>query len=286
MINSQNDMNEYNPSVGIIGCGWLGLALAKKCIAKSLDVIVTTQSEASLAKARASGLQGHLLSFPLETKHKKHYPVFNQDVLIVCFPPKLRHGQKDYAQNIENLVKWSKKHNTQKIMLISTTAVYQGYTGEVDEHTHLKVDIEKVAILAEAEQHVCSFSDDSAVLRCAGLVGPERHPGDFFAKGRVVKSPNAYVNLVHQFDVVEHILAFIVDQLPGGIYNCVSDMQVTKHHFYEVAAKAAGKPVPVFDSSSELDLGKQVLANKLRQASPIRNQYEDLIAWVSTYQND
>ncbi|WP_286270095.1 NAD(P)-binding domain-containing protein [Thalassotalea hakodatensis] len=286
MANKQDAINIKKPSVGIIGCGWLGLALAKKCIEKSINVLVTTQSETSLTKVKANGLHGHMLSLPLAPDDTNHYAVFDQDVLIICIPPKLRHGQKNYAENIKSIVKLSKNNHVRKVVLISTTAVYQGYIGEVDEDTPLKLDIEKVAILSEAEQEVCSFSDNSVVLRCAGLVGPGRNPGNFFVKDKVVQSPNAYVNLVHQFDVVEQIFAFITQQLPGGIYNCVSDMQVTKQHFYEVAAKSAGRPIPVFDQLSELDLGKYVLANKLRQTSPVQHRYDDLIAWLSTPQND
>lgn len=285
MAKGQHFMKKHKPSIGIIGCGWLGLALAKACAAKSFDTIVTTQRKSSLATAKQQGFNGHLLSFPLTLDNIERYPVFQQDMLIVCFPPKIRRGQKDYATNMAQLVEQSKNNNVRKIILISTTAVYQGYTGEVDETTPLKLDIEKVAILAEAEHHVCSFSDDSVVLRCAGLVGPERHPTNFFAKGREIKSPNAYVNLVHQFDVVEQVIAFITHQLAGGIYNCVSDMQVTKQHFYEVAAKASGKPAPKFDKLSELDLGKQVMANKLRQTSPVPFQFNDLISWASAPNN-
>ncbi|MDO6426164.1 NAD(P)-binding domain-containing protein [Thalassotalea sp. 1_MG-2023] len=286
MANKQDAINIKKPSVGIIGCGWLGLALAKKCLEKSINVIATTQSETSLTTVKAHGLHGHLLSLPLAPNDTNQYAVFDQDILIVCFPPKLRNGQKNYVQKIKNIVKFSKNSHVRKVVLISTTAVYQGHTGEVDENTPLKLDIEKVAILAQAEQQICSINDDCVVLRCAGLVGPERYPGNFFTKGKVVKSPNAYVNLVHQFDVVEQIFAFITQQLPGGIYNCVSEMQVTKQHFYEIAAKLAGKPSPVFDQLSELDLGKYVLANKLRQISPVQHQYDDLIAWLSTPQND
>ncbi|WP_286234618.1 hypothetical protein [Thalassotalea sediminis] len=274
-------MKGKNLSVGIVGCGWLGLALAKTCIEKSINVVVTTQREESLANACQLGIKGHCLSFPTSGGSDVTYPVFDQQVLVICIPPGLRRGKKDYADNIKNIMAHAKTGGVKKVLLISTTAVYQGYTGQVDETTPLKLDIEKVAILANAEQHALKFSEDSAVFRCGGLVGPHRHPGQFFSPGRMVKGPNSYVNLVHQTDVVNQLMAFITQHLMGGIYNCVSDMQVTKQHFYEVAAKALGKKNPVFDPLSDVDLGKQVIANKIRQETGITFTHDDLVCWAS-----
>ncbi|WP_206486508.1 NAD(P)H-binding protein [Thalassotalea sp. G2M2-11] len=276
-----NNLQEQTKSVGIIGCGWLGKALVPALINEQYQVIATTQTLDKLADIEALGASAELLSLPLSGEQMvENYQVFHCDVLVICITPQIRHGQKDYPEKVAQLVSCAQQSQVSKIILISSTAVYDGYVGEVSEALPLKTELEKVAILAEAEQQVVNFSGDSIVLRCAGLVGEDRQPGRFFRQGRVLTQPNAYVNLIHQTDVVQQLMLLISSNVTG-IFNAVADMKVTKQQFYTAAAKALNLAPPCFDEQNSEQASKRVVGDKLRQALNYQYHYPDLVQWLN-----
>ncbi|GHF82248.1 NAD(P)-binding domain-containing protein [Thalassotalea marina] len=265
-------------SLGIVGCGWLGYALAQKAIQQNVSVVATSQNAEKLVTLEQEGICSHQLILPFENSDQ-HYPVFDCEVLIICITPQFRQGKKDYPDKIKQLVLAAQQGAVKRIVLISTTAAYEGLSGEVDEQSELCLEDEKVSLINKAEQYVLAFSDNSIVLRCAGLVGPNRHPGKFFNADRRLKSANAFVNLVHQYDVVELLLLLSKANI-GGLYNCVSDMQVNKKTFYQHAAKALDKTCPMFEENDN-DTGRLVLGNKLRESLSYQYKFDDLIMWLS-----
>lgn len=273
-------VNTNSAKVGIIGCGWLGSALTKALVKQKYDVIATTQHHKKLHFIHELGAQAEIFSLPFGDVHQSSAAVFGCETLIICIPPGVRKGNKDYPEKVADITKQAEFHKVQKIILISTTAVYEGIIGDVTESAQLKFSSEKVKLLTEAEQCVLNFSNQGVVLRCAGLVGPNRHPGIFFRNKKLLTAPNSYVNLIHQVDVVEQIILIINSKVISGIFNAVSDMQVTKKHYYSIAAKALNVALPVFDKHSEVELGKKVLSDKLRDALDYYYKYDDLVAWL------
>ena len=267
-------------TVGIIGCGWLGKALAKTLIGSDYLPIGTTQRQENLDSLNQMGIQAELLSLPLEDIKNTKNRVFDCCTLVICLPPQIRQGKKDYPQKIAQIVASAEQGRVEKIILISTTAIYGDLLGEVDESTALDLNNEKVKVLNEAEQQVLAFNKQSIVIRCGGLVGENRHPGKFLRHKRMLSSPNAYVNLVHQHDVIAIILEFIVSEHLKGVFNLSSQMQVSKRHFYAIAASALDIPTPDFDESSPVELGKQVMTGKIRNCLSYQFKFDDLVSWT------
>ena len=174
------------------------------------------------------------------------------------------------------------------------------------------------------------------IIRFGGLVGKDRHPGYFFSSnakqpekksnrqrekdiGRR-KSPkkrpaNAPVNLIHQTDAVNILIAAAEETFRGVTLNGVSSTRCSRREFYLQAAKSRGIPekkflaLRVFDgqkkepkSTAELDtdgndkegeaenhndlpdhkgglVGKLVSNEKLKSYG-FRFEYEDLLDWV------
>ena len=106
---------------------------------------------------------------------------------------------------------------TVMVVDILVNTIYGGLIGDISESATLKLNDEKVSLLSQAEQIVLGFSGKSIVLRSAGLVGPNRHPGLFFRHKNLLTAPNSYVNLVHQKDIVALIIASIKDPNIHGI---------------------------------------------------------------------
>lgn len=279
MINT-NPVREPS-KVGIIGCGWLGSALVESLVKQKYDVIATTQQQEKLKYIKSLGAQPEILSLPFSDGNEGSAVVFACKTLIICIPPGIRRGKKDYPEKIADIIKQAELGKVETVILISTTAVYEGIIGNVTESAKLKLDSEKVKLLTEAEQYILNFSNQGIVLRCAGLVGPDRHPGIFFRNKKLLTAPNSYVNLVHQNDVVEQILLMIKSDSIKGIFNAVSETHVTKKNYYMAAAKAFNVEPPSFDSQTEVEeLGRKVLSDKLRNALSYQYQYDDLVAWL------
>ncbi|MEW6989058.1 NAD(P)H-binding protein [Colwelliaceae bacterium 6441] len=279
VTNKKNHKNEPE-RIGIIGCGWLGSALVESLVAQDYYVVATTQRQEKLKKIQALGAQAEVITLPFGDFNVNTAAVFYCQTLVICIPPQFRQGKKDYPEKIAEIVKQAETSMINKIIMISTTAIYDGIIGDVVESSPLKLHSEKVNLLARAEESVLGFSRQSIVLRAAGLVGPERHPGIFFRNKKLLTAPNAYVNLIHQVDVVGQIVALIKADKVSGVFNAVSDMQVTKKHYYSIAAKALGLPLPVFDRHSEVELGRKVIGDKLRDYLGYQYQYDDLVAWL------
>jgi nucleoside-diphosphate-sugar epimerase len=280
-MDTLSDNSKSEPvRVGIIGCGWLGKALVKALVEQTYYVIATTQQQLKLKSITDLGAQAEILTLPFGDVNENSAAVFCCETLIICIPPGIRKGKKDYPDKIADIIKQAEHRHVNKVILFSTTAVYEGILGDVTESAKLNKDNEKVKILTKAEQYVLGFSNQGIVIRCAGLVGPNRHPGIFFKNKKLLTAPNAYVNLVHQTDVVEQIILLITKDIVSGVFNIASDMQVTKKHYYSIAAKALNVPLPLFDEHSEVELGKKVLSDKLRDELGYHYQYDDLVTWL------
>ncbi|MEW6981030.1 NAD(P)H-binding protein [Colwelliaceae bacterium 6471] len=266
--------------VGIVGCGWLGLSLAKSLLSKQYDVVATKQSDEHLTSLAEIGISAVQLSLPNSHDALMENPVFKQPIIVICIPPKFKQGKRDYAKHIDAIVQTAEKSAAQRIILVSTTGIYNGLTGKVDENSSLNMAADKVADLNAAEQSVLSFSREKSILRLSGLVGPKRHPGRFFKAGRALSNPNAKLNLIHQCDAVGLLESLIQANAPMGVYNGVSQTLGTKASFYQLAAQALGQTPPSFSVDADEMENREVNGDKARQALGYQFIYDDLNVWL------
>ena len=278
-------------SVGIIGCGWLGSALAQQLIKEGVAVLATRSNSDNAAQLQSEGVEAKVLSLPAEQGRLNSHVIFNQQCLVIAITPQFRQGRLDYAEKVQQLVVGAKASSSvEKIILLSSSAIYNGLSGLVDENNKLDFSADKVSLLSQAEQAVLLFNESNDkltnrngyVLRLSGLVGPSRHPGKFLLNGRMLKSPQAIVNLIHQKDAVGLIQVLLTSDLVGGIFNGVSPTQVTKKQYYQAAATALKLPVPVFEEDAMLsgDKPKIVSGTKTQTTLNYRFVYADLLKWL------
>lgn len=275
--------NESKLSVGIIGAGWVGQPLAEVLFSAGHNVIATTTSSEKVADIESTGARAELLQLPLnESQSQEPHFVFSQDILIIAIPPQVKHGKTDYPEKIRQIVTRASASGTKRIVMISTTAVYNGLSGEVDETMPLDFDSPKVAILSEAENAVLAFSGNSVVLRLAGLIGPKRHPARFIKSPRLLANGGIAVNLIHLDDVIGLLLASTEPNAPSGIFNGVANTHVSKETFYQAAASAAGEELPVFAKNDASEGSKVILGGKAERELNFNLEHPDLIKWLAT----
>ena len=183
---------------------------------------------------------------------------------------------------------------------MSSTAIYNGLEGHVDEESSLNMATEKVQILNAAEQAVLNFSKlfstqfskqspkqlpkqlskQGTVIRLAGLVGPERHPGKFILANKTLSNATALINLIHQQDAVGLIESLLQAKYSQGIFNGVSDTHVSKQQYYQVAAKALKLEPPVFAQQHTNNTTRVVSGEKAKKVLSYNFIYPDLLTWL------
>lgn len=289
---------ENNYSVGIVGCGWLGKALAQQLLAKNISVLATSSQLENVDKLNQQGIKALQLVLPTKEIDLAQHDVFKQSNLVIAITPQFKQGRTDYADKVISLIHAAQQGLVERIILLSSTAIYDGLTGLVDENSKLDLETEKVKILNAAEQAVLNFSKQEAeqktqqgiVLRLAGLVGPERHPGKFILANKTLNNSTAPVNLIHQQDTVGLIelllkAPFSQDKLCSDnntqvIYNGVSDTHVSKQQYYQAAAKALGLNPPRFSKESVKKTTRIVCGKKAKQVLGYNFIYPNLLTWV------
>lgn len=118
----------------------------------------------------------------------------------------------------------------------------------------------------------------TTILRLSGLVGYSRHPGNFFANGKLVQHADAPVNLIHRDDCIGIIDAIIDQHKWNEIFNACADTHPTKRIFYSHARTLLGSATTGlrFADSNELEF-KIVSNDKVKQQLNYQFSYPDVM---------
>ena len=122
-------------------------------------------------------------------------------------------------------------------------------------------------------------SVQTTVLRPAGLVGPNRPPGRFYAGKKDIPGGSAPVNLVHLDDVIGAIQNILEQNAWGGTYNLCATKHPTKAQFYTQAAQSLGLPLPQFDPLPATRF-KSVDGSKISRELGFKYQHPDPMQWI------
>ncbi|KQM72593.1 hypothetical protein ASE74_22860 [Pedobacter sp. Leaf216] len=232
--------------ISILGCGWFGLALAKKLISLNYAVKGSTTSREKLALLEAANIQPYLVNFTAD-EIVADDAFFEADVLFICIPPKRNSTELlDYPQKINSILT-AAKDKSKNIILISSTSVYADENKIVNETSETNPDTDSGKVVLAAEILFKELNPETfTIVRFAGLIGPDRNPGRFFAGKSNVPNGLAPVNLIHQADAVGISLKILEKNAFGRIYNACSPNHPAKMDFYINAATTTGLAVPSF----------------------------------------
>ena len=176
-------------TVSIIGCGWLGLPLAKHLVAAGYRVTGSTTSAEKIDLLQQEGILAQQLTFSPE-------PVGNltallqADVLVINIPPKAaKVGPNVHPKQIQYLTNAIRQSAIKHVIYVSSTSVYPEQNQIAIESDITAPDRSAAPALVEAEQLVLALAPERTVtiLRCGGLMGYDRIPGKYVA-GRTVDS--------------------------------------------------------------------------------------------------
>ena len=253
--------------IAILGCGWLGLPLAKSLLEKNFIVSGSTTSFGKLEMLQNFGINTFLIEITAsEIQGAMDAFLDKNDILIIDIPPKLRgSSSENFVQKIENCIPYIEKSTIKKVIFISSTSVYADDNLVVDDYDIPNSRAEAGKQLFAAEklfQRNTNF--ETTIIRFGGLVGTDRHPAKMLSGQLNVKNPDAVINLIHQEDCIKIIEKVISYNLWNNSFNAVSPYHPTREKYYPEKTFSLGMPPPTFDHSTQSE-GKLIKSNTVTE---------------------
>jgi nucleoside-diphosphate-sugar epimerase len=251
------------PTISILGCGWLGLPLAKSLTQKGFSVKGSTTSVAKINRLESAGIKAFQIDIG-----KRNYDIsefLNSDILIIDIPPQ---AVDDYA----HLTKKIEDSPVSHVIFISSTSVYPMTNGTADENTPTKDN--KLTQTEDVFRKNENFQ--TTVIRFAGLLGYNRKPGNYFRNGRIIDNPEGYVNFIHRDDCIRIISRIIDQDLWNETFNACADTHPTRREFYTKEFLQEGREEPQFNEKADNSF-KKVSNEKLKKQLHYNFKFADLM---------
>ena len=264
--------------ISILGCGWLGLPLAKALLKNGFAVNGSTTSNDKLLVLQNLGIQAFQINLsPTLSEEAAEETIENflegSKTLIIDIPPKLRgNSQEDFVSKIQTVIPFIEKSTVENVLFISSTSVYgdtssfdcaQDDTLSVTEDSQLNPETESGKQLVKSEQLLQSnLNFKTTILRFGGLIGDDRHPIKFLAGRTNVENPNAAINLIHQEDCIGIIIKIIELDCWNETFNAAAPFHPSRKDYYTQKAVEFNLALPQFNSVNS-NFGKTILSSKV-----------------------
>ncbi|MFV5701483.1 SDR family oxidoreductase [Flavobacterium sp. XS2P12] len=251
--------------ISILGCGWLGLPLAKALLENGFSVNGSTTTLEKLSLFENLGINPFLIALSAyKTDGNISNFLENSEVLILDVPPKLRGTEKEnFVSKIRNIIPFIEKSSLNKVLFISSTSIYGNSHSNVSEETVPHPDTEGGKQLLETEQLLQSNENfKTTVLRFGGLIGEDRHPVKFLAGRENLDNPDAPINLIHQEDCIGIILKIIENNSWNETFNAVTPFHPSRSTYYTQKAMDLNLALPKFNHENA-SIGKTILSDKI-----------------------
>lgn len=256
-------------NISILGCGWLGLPLAKKLVEEGHAVKGSTTSREKMSQFSSEGIIPYLINLHSEGIQGDVTAFLSDaDVLIIDIPPGLR-GDSDanFIGKIGRLQDYLQKSGVKNVLFVSSTSVYED-SREIPVYTENEPangTAENSKQLRSAEELLRnSESFFTSIVRFGGLFGPGRNPVNYLSGKKNIKDPKAPVNLIHLEDCIGIIIEIIKKEAWGEIFNAASPEHPTKEDHYSRKAEENNLPLPEFDQDV-VSKGKIITSARLKE---------------------
>mgnify|MGYP003146270155 CR=1 FL=1 len=221
-------------SVSILGCGWLGKPLALSFLEDGFNVKGSTTSEEKVDELEALGIETHLVNI---ADFEEYDTFLESDILVIAITFKDIYGFENFIAQVQD-------SPIQKVIFISSTSVYPSANRVLTEEDEtVKSDLVEIENLFKQNTFF-----ETTIIRFGGLFGDDRHPANWFKKGRKIPQPKGFVNMIHREDCIEIIHEVIAQNKWNTIFNACADHHPTRREFYTLAKLSKGIEVPEFET--------------------------------------
>jgi nucleoside-diphosphate-sugar epimerase len=176
-----------------------------------------------------------------------------------------------------------------RLVYLSSTGVYGGARGHVDEDTPVEPSAPNARGRLEAEARYRRLGGIS--LRIAGIYGPGRGVHERIRAGtyRLPEGGGGRISRVHVDDLVEALRVVLERGEPGGTYNVADDRPATQAETAGWLCARLGLPLPPTVPLASLHAslqGDRAISNARLKALGWRPRYPDFVAGFSALLED
>ncbi len=265
-------------TISVLGCGWLGLPLAKKLVEMGYIVKGSTQTPKKLALLHKYKIDPFLIEVQKKIKGNNLQHFFKSGILIINIPPgrKRRDVARSHPRQIAAIIEKALLHGTKRILFVSSTSVYGNVNRVVTESDEPRPETASGAALVTVEDLLLRQPDlETTIVRFGGLVGEDRQAGRFLAGKKDVKNGDAPVNMIHQEDCIGVLTQIIEQESWGDIFNACADEHPTRKAFYTAQAAKQGFEAPHFSETEALINFKEVSNYKVKKVLSYEFKHAD-----------
>ncbi len=267
-------------SISILGCGWLGLPLGEYLVKQGYRVMGSTTRAEKLPLIEAAGMAAFVVNVVGEDWSPEDVQAFfDCDVLVINIPPGRRQPgvEERYPQQMMAIGEAAKKYGTKHVLFVGSTGVYPANRQVVRTTEEVAPATASGRALLAAEKYWQEGKKwSTTVLRLAGLIGGQRHPGRWFAGKKDLAGAKVPVNLIHREDCIAAIEAIIVQKKWGEVYHLCADEHPLKSVYYPLMAKRLGLEAPVYKEEETPAPYKIISNEKIKEALGLVLSYPDL----------
>ncbi|MDE5122010.1 MAG: SDR family oxidoreductase [Trichodesmium sp. St19_bin1] len=240
----------------IIGCGYVGTAVAKLWSQKSHQLTVTTTSAERVSELQ--NIAPQVLVMKGNDSSAMEDVLQNQEIVLLSLGHRYGNGYRQtYLETAQTLLTALKKTPTvEQIIYTGSYSVYGDKNGEwVDENSPVTPTNENGNILYETEQMLLSASTPQrrvCILRLGGIYGPGRELVKIFSRWEGQTRPgngDDVTNWIHLDDIVG-ALEFAKNKQLQGIYNLVSNIPMISRELLNGLQKYQGLGQIYWDAST------------------------------------
>lgn len=262
--------------IAIVGCGYIGSALAVRFKHDGHFVTTTTRTSSKVPSLQSISdkvcvLKGDDVQAIKELLH-------DQEVVVLCMAADSQESYEQTYLNTAEAVAAAMEHalKLKHVVYTSSTSVYGDHQGDVvDEKTPASALSVNGRILVETENILLGLSRNDryvCILRLGEIYGPGRLIADrlsrMLAQGsKLPGNGSSITNLIHLDDIVGGI-NFALDRRLNGVYNLCNDIHMTRKELYtQICAEERLPPVKWDPDKISLHSGnKLVLNTKIKAA--------------------
>lgn len=270
----------------ILGCGYVGLAVAREWLAEGHEVWAVSRNRERLAEIEEKGYRPVVAEVDAADWHSA-VPA-DIGVVLNCVSSAgggLSGYEKSYVGGNRSLCAWAARSEPARILYTGSTAVYPFVDGREVFEEDAGGDLSDTGRLVWESERILrensAISDRTVILRLAGIYGPARHHLlDALRRGQTVfPGPGEnFLNLIYLKDIVSAIQACADHPAAAGqTFNLVDNCAPRKQELVQWLAAQLGLLVtPHFDPEAPMQGRMRInaqgrLPNRRIQNRKIRN---------------
>jgi nucleoside-diphosphate-sugar epimerase len=274
----------------ILGCGYLGSAVAREAIAAGMEVDALTRNPARAAELAGMGAKAVMADLALWDWHDRVRA--GAELVLNCVSSGWRGIEgyrRSYVDGMRSSLAWAVRQPVGPIVFTGSTSVYPQDGGAmVDESASTEGTGENGALLMEAEtllREARRACDRWFILRLGGIYGPGRHHllDQIRAGVATIKGSGSHrLNLTHRDDVCSAVWSAF--SAPVGvrnrIFNVTDDGPATRAEIVQWLAGRTGQTAPSFPADAA-GMGRRFSHQADRRISNARIKAE--LGWRPRY---